>query len=68
MKSKIVKNIRGLVHASIRAKEFLDFMEQQFVALNKELTDTLISKLTIMKQNGVNGIRQQIMEMSNMTN
>lgn len=43
-------------------------MEQQFVASNKSLRGTLMSKLTIMRYNGISGIIQQIMEMSNVVN
>ena len=68
MQSKMVKNIRGFIHNSRKAKEFFTFVEQQFIASNKSLANTLISKLTIMKYNGVSGIKQHIMEMSNIEN
>lgn len=61
MKSKIVKNIQGLISTSTKVKEFL----VSVCSLDKALTSTLMAKLTILQYNGVNGIREHIMKMSN---
>ncbi|GKF46382.1 hypothetical protein Tco_0136184 [Tanacetum coccineum] len=53
---------------SENAKEYLSFVEEQFKGTLKARASTLILKMLTSKYDGVSGVREHIMMMSNMAN
>ncbi|XP_071705289.1 uncharacterized protein [Rutidosis leptorrhynchoides] len=66
MKNSISPAIRGAIPDSENAKEFLEFVEEQFKGSSKSHASTLILKMLTTKYDGVSGIREHIMMMNDM--
>nr|GEX09268.1 putative zinc finger, CCHC-type [Tanacetum cinerariifolium] len=68
IKNSISVAIRGAIPDSENAKEYLSFIEEQFKRTSKAHASTLILKMLTIKYDGVSGVREHIMMMSNMAN
>ncbi|XP_071713950.1 uncharacterized protein [Rutidosis leptorrhynchoides] len=66
MKNSISPAIRGAIPDSENAKEFLEFVEEQFKGSSKSHASTLILKMLTTKYDGVSGVREHIMMMNDM--
>lgn len=66
MKNSISVAIRGAIPESESAKEFLTFVEEQFKGSSKAHASTLILKMLTSKYDGISGVREHIMMMSDM--
>ncbi|XP_071695997.1 uncharacterized protein [Rutidosis leptorrhynchoides] len=66
MKNSISTAIRGAILDSENAKEFLEFIEEQFKGSSKSHASTLILKMLTTKYDGVSGVRKHIMMMNDM--
>ncbi|TXG57881.1 hypothetical protein EZV62_015710 [Acer yangbiense] len=62
----IADNIKTSLPKSDSAKEFLKAVEERFKTTNKSLAGTLMAQLTIMKYDGVRGMQDHILEMTNL--
>nr|GEY14297.1 UBN2_2 domain-containing protein [Tanacetum cinerariifolium] len=60
--------IRGAIPDSENAKEYLSSVEEQFKRTSKAHASTLILKMLTTKYDGVSGVREHIMMMSDMAN
>ncbi|GJX81606.1 RNA-directed DNA polymerase, eukaryota [Tanacetum coccineum] len=60
--------IRGAIRDSENAKEYLSSVEEQFKGTSKAHASTLILKMLTTKYDGVSGVREHIMMMSDMAN
>ncbi|TXG48817.1 hypothetical protein EZV62_024692 [Acer yangbiense] len=60
------RNIKTLFHKSDSAKEFLKVVEEHFKTVDKSLAGTLMAQPTTMKYNGVHGMQNYILEMTNL--
>ncbi|GJX73242.1 hypothetical protein Tco_0311837 [Tanacetum coccineum] len=68
IKNSIFVAIRGAIPDSENAKEYLSSVEEQFKGTSKAHASTLILKMLTTKYDGVSGIREHIMMMSDMAN
>ncbi|GJV18761.1 retrovirus-related pol polyprotein from transposon TNT 1-94 [Tanacetum coccineum] len=68
IKNSISVAIRGAIPDSENAKEYLSSVEEQFKGTSKAHASTLILKMLTTKYDGVSGIREHIMMMSDMAN
>ncbi|KAG6507747.1 hypothetical protein ZIOFF_033098 [Zingiber officinale] len=66
MKGFISSDIRGGVPNSENAKDFLDFIEEQFQSSSKALAATLIIKMVTSKYNDLGSVRGHILRMNDM--
>lgn len=66
MKNSIYVAIRGAIPESKNAKEFLTFVDEQFKGSSKAHASTLILKMLTSKYDGISGVREHIMMMSDM--
>ena len=66
MRMTIAGNIKTSIPKSDRAKEFLKAVEERFKTADKSLAGTLMAQLTTMKYNGVHGMQNHILEMTNL--
>nr|GEW25534.1 hypothetical protein [Tanacetum cinerariifolium] len=63
---RIFVAIRGAIPDSENAKEYLGSVEEQFKGTSKAHASTLIFKMLTTKYDGVSGVREHIMMMSDM--
>ncbi|GJW43782.1 UBN2_2 domain-containing protein [Tanacetum coccineum] len=68
IKNSISVAIRGAIPDSENAKEYLSSVEEQFKGTSKAHASTLILKMLTTKYDGVSGVREHIMMMSDMAN
>ncbi|GKD73159.1 hypothetical protein Tco_1331441 [Tanacetum coccineum] len=68
IKNSIFVAIRGAIPDSESAKEYLSFVEEQFKGTSKAHASTLILKMLTTKYDGVSGVCEHIMMMSDMAN
>ncbi|GKC35063.1 hypothetical protein Tco_1047447 [Tanacetum coccineum] len=68
IKNSISVAIRGAIPDSENAKEYLSSVEAQFKGTSKAHASTLILKMLTTKYDGVSGVREHIMMMSDMAN
>ncbi|CAH9100925.1 unnamed protein product, partial [Cuscuta epithymum] len=68
IKNSISVAIRGAIPDSENAKTYLEYVEEQFKGTSKAHASTLILKMLTSKYDGVSGIREHIMKMSDMSN
>ncbi|CAH9118625.1 unnamed protein product [Cuscuta epithymum] len=68
IKNSILVSIRGVIPDSENAKTYLEYVEEQFKGASKAHASTLILKILTNKYDGVSGIREHIMKMSDMSN
>ncbi|GJR88471.1 putative zinc finger, CCHC-type containing protein [Tanacetum coccineum] len=68
IKNSISVAIRGAIPDSENAKEYLSSVEEQFKGTSKAHASTLILKMLTTKYDGVSGVREHIMMLSDMTN
>ncbi|GJY27449.1 retrovirus-related pol polyprotein from transposon TNT 1-94 [Tanacetum coccineum] len=68
LKNFISVAIRGAIRDSENAKEYLSSVEEQFKGTSKAHASTLILKMLTTKYDGVSGVREHIMMMSDMAN
>ncbi|GJV83070.1 hypothetical protein Tco_1522968 [Tanacetum coccineum] len=68
IKKSISVAIRGAIPDSENAKEYLSSLEEQFKGTSKAHASTLILKMLTTKYDGVSGVREHIMMMSDMAN
>ncbi|CAH9139583.1 unnamed protein product [Cuscuta epithymum] len=68
IKNSISVAIRGAIPDSENAKTYLEYVEEQFKGTSKAHVSTLILKMLTSKYDGVSGIREHIMKMSDMSN
>ncbi|XP_024968653.1 uncharacterized protein LOC112508102 [Cynara cardunculus var. scolymus] len=68
IKNSIYGAIRGAIPDSKDAKTYLNSVEDQFKGTSKAHASTLILKMLTTKYNGVGGVREHIMMMSDMAN
>ncbi|GKC52856.1 hypothetical protein Tco_1075601 [Tanacetum coccineum] len=68
IKNSISVAIRGAIHDSENAKEYLSSVEEQFKGTSKAHASTLILKMLTTKYDGVSGVREHIMMTSDMAN
>ncbi|KAK9074591.1 hypothetical protein SSX86_007189 [Deinandra increscens subsp. villosa] len=66
LKNSISVAIRGAIPDTESAKTYLDSVEEQFKGTSKAHASTLILKMLTTKYDGVSGVREHIMMMSNM--
>ena len=66
MRMTIAGNIKSSLPKSDNAKEFLKAVEERFKTADKSLAGTLMAQLTTMKYNGVHGMQNHILEMTNL--
>ncbi|TXG50989.1 hypothetical protein EZV62_023513 [Acer yangbiense] len=62
----IAGNVKKSLPKSDSAKEFLKAVEERFKTADKSLAGTLMAQLTTMKYNGVQGMQNHILEMTNL--
>ncbi|CAH9110895.1 unnamed protein product [Cuscuta europaea] len=67
IKNSISVAIRGAIPDSENAKSYLDSVEEQFKGTSKAYASTLILKMLTTKYDGVSGVREHIMMMSDMS-
>ncbi|CAH9103279.1 unnamed protein product, partial [Cuscuta europaea] len=67
IKNSISVAIRGAIPDSENAKTYLDSVEEQFKGTSKAYASTLILKMLTTKYDGVSGVREHIMMMSDMS-
>ncbi|KAL0352221.1 UNVERIFIED_CONTAM: hypothetical protein Scaly_1610800 [Sesamum calycinum] len=63
IKTKISASIRGSVDQYNNVRELLKAIDDQFVSSDKALASTLIMRFTSQKLTGLNGVRENIMQM-----
>ncbi|GJS00642.1 UBN2_2 domain-containing protein [Tanacetum coccineum] len=68
IKNSISVAIRGAILDSENAKEYLTSVDEQFKGTSKAHESTLILKMLTTKYDGVSGVREHIMMMSDMAN
>nr|GEU30768.1 UBN2_2 domain-containing protein [Tanacetum cinerariifolium] len=68
IKNSISVAIRGAIPDSENAKDYLSSAEEQFKGTSKAHASTLILKMLTTKYDGVGGVREHIMMMSDMAN
>ncbi|CAH9067950.1 unnamed protein product [Cuscuta europaea] len=68
IKNSISVAIRGAIPDSENAKTYLEYVEERFKGTSKAHASTLILKMLMSKYDGVSGIREHIMKMSDMSN
>ncbi|GKA84968.1 putative RNA-directed DNA polymerase [Tanacetum coccineum] len=68
IKNSISVAIRGAIPDSENANEYLSSVKEQFKGTSKAHASTLILKMLTTKYDGVSGVREHIMMMSDMTN
>ncbi|CAH9062678.1 unnamed protein product [Cuscuta europaea] len=68
IKNSISVSIRGAIPDSDNAKIYLDSVEEQFKGTSKAHASTLILQMLTKKYDGVSGVREHIMMMSDMAN
>ncbi|CAH9119283.1 unnamed protein product, partial [Cuscuta epithymum] len=68
IKNSISVAIRGAIPDSDNAKTYLDSVEEQFKGTSKAHASTLILQMLTKKYDGVSGVREHIMMMSDMAN
>ncbi|XP_024995173.1 uncharacterized protein LOC112528355 [Cynara cardunculus var. scolymus] len=68
IKNSISVAIRGAISDSDNAKTYLDSVEEQFKGISKAHASTLILKMLTSKYDGISGVREHIMMMSDMAN
>ena len=61
------KNIKTTLPKTDDAKEFLVNVAKRFKTADKSLAGTLMAKLTTMKFDGMRGIQEHVLEMTNLT-
>ena len=66
MRMTIVKNIKTTLPKTYDAKEFLANVAEHFKTGDKSLARTLMAKLTTMKFDGTHGIKEHVLEMTNL--
>ena len=66
MKNSIYVAIRGTIPKSDSVKEFFTFIEEQFKGSYKAHTSTFILKMLTNKYDGISGVCEHIMMMSDM--
>ena len=64
IKAKVNAGICGSIEHHENVREFLKAIDKQFVTSNKALTSTLIMKFTSLKLTCIKGVREHIMEMT----
>ena len=60
------KNIKTTLPKTDDAKEFLVNVAKRFKTADKSLAGTLMAKLTTMKFDGMRGIQEHVLEMTNL--
>ncbi|KAI3677451.1 hypothetical protein L2E82_51665 [Cichorium intybus] len=68
MKNSISVAIRGAILDSDNTKTYLSHVEDQFKGTSKAHASTLILKMLTTKYDGISGVRENIMTMSDMAN
>ncbi|KAI3771808.1 hypothetical protein L6452_02977 [Arctium lappa] len=68
IKNSISVAIRGAIPDSDNAKTYLNSVEEQFKGTSKAHASTLILKMLTTKYDGISGVREHIMMMSDMAN
>ncbi|GKB34980.1 hypothetical protein Tco_0879922 [Tanacetum coccineum] len=68
IKNSISVAIRGAIPDSENAKDYLSSVKEQFKGTSKAHASTLILKMLTTKYDGVSGVREHIMMMSDMAN
>ena len=66
MRMTIANNIKSTLPNTENAKEFLKSVEERFKTADKSLAGTLMAKLTTMKFDGMRGMHEHVLEMTNL--
>jgi hypothetical protein len=66
MRMTVENNIKSNLPTTENVKEFLKSVEERFRTTDKSLAGTLVAKLTTMKFDGMRGMHEHVLEMTNL--